>query len=251
MSVSESAARARTASAVCLVLAPLLLLVSTFLMTPYGEDQNAYLDALAAAPTTNMLGALAFLAGTLLFVPGLIGVIRLLRGPRGAVGQVGAGLVLAGALINNWFWASAIEVEAAAPGRDRAQMIALFQGLEASAWGLIGAVAFLGGIALGSILLAVGVVLRRAAPVWAPMALVLAVAANFVPLGRWAEVAAFALLTVGFTGLALGIARVPAEHWARWQPLGERPGASDGGDPAPDVAPDPTARPRPEGSASI
>jgi len=250
MTVPASAARSRTASAVCLVLAPLLLLVSTFLLEPYGEDPNAYMDALGAAPTVNMLGALAFLVGTLLFVPGLIAVIRFLRGPRGAVGQVGAGLVLTGALVNNWFWASVIEVEAAAPGRDRAAMLALFQGLEASPWSLIGAVGFLGGIALGTILLAVGVVLRRAAPVWAPVALVLAVATTFVPLGTWGEAVTFALMTVGYTGIALAVARVPAEHWARWQSLGDRTGSR--GDRAPTgPVPEAPLPSRPEGSASV
>lgn len=238
MSVPASAARARTASAVCLVLAPLLFLASTFLTAPYADDENAYLDALAAAPTASVLGSLAFLVGTLLLVPGLVGVIRLLRGPRGAVGQIGAGLLLTGALINNWFWVSVIEVEAAAPGRDRAQMVALFGGLEESAWGFLGAGAFFGGIALGGVLLAVGVVLRRAAPIWSPVALVLAIAANFVPLGSWGEPAAFALLTAGLTGIALAIARVPAEHWARWQPTAT---------PAPDAS----ASPRAEGSASV
>ena len=65
-----------------------------------------------------------------------------------------------------------IESEAVDPAADRTQMVALLERAEDSPAGAIFFILFIGGLTLGSILLAAGLLLNRTAPIWVPIALV-------------------------------------------------------------------------------
>ncbi|WP_219416754.1 hypothetical protein [Pseudonocardia nigra] len=214
----------RTFAALCLVAGPVLLLVSGLVAPTWSEDPNAYLDAIAASGNANIVGAFLFLVGVILTIGGLIGVLHLTRGKHVTVAQVGAGMMIVGALFGNWFYAAILETTAARPGLDRGQMIALFDQAEQSPWGIVGFLSYLVGIVLGSIVLAVGLLLRRAAPVWAPIALIASTVVGYFSGDSFLlSLVSFALLVVGFAGVAWRMLTLTDEQWAQWQPLPDAP----------------------------
>ncbi len=214
----------RTFCALNLVLGPLLLLIAGFVGPAYIEDDNAWFDAAAAAGSAIVLSSVIFLFGILFLVAGLVGVIHLTRGRTVTVAQVGASLMIFGAVIGgSWFLAAVLETTAAqGAGLDREQMISLFDQAEESPWLGLMFVSFLGGIVLGSIVLAVGLLLRRAAPVWAPVAIIASTVLGFLAEDNMLlSHVSFALLVVGFAGVAWRIWQLTDEQWAQWQPLPE------------------------------
>lgn len=223
LKLTDSRNFSRTFCALCLIVGPVLFIVANLVLPPFTEDDNAYFDAVAASPSSHVLGTLAFLAGAILLIAGLIGVIHLTRGRTVTVAQVGAALMIFGAVFANWFAVAVLELTAAqGAGLDRDQMISLFNQAEESPWLVVTFVSFLVGIVLGSTVLAVGLLLRRAAPVWAPVAIIASTIGNFLAEDSLLLTQlSFALLAVGFAGVAWRMLTLTDEQWAQWQPLPE------------------------------
>lgn len=207
-------------------MGPLLFLLSRLLAPAFAvapEDPNVSLDRVGENPVTHLLAAVLFFAGDLLLVPGLMGSVHLLRGRRVTFGQVAAALVLLGVVALPGFYVlQVVELAMTGPGAERAQMVALFGRIDEGVGGTIFFAVFGLGIVPGLLLLALALFLRRAVPIWGPVALVLSVVVGFFPDNRAASAVEFALLLVGTLAIALRIWGLSDEEWERWQPLPER-----------------------------
>ena len=90
---------ARTLAALSLVAGPFLLLLGTIVGPDTSGDGAQRLAEIADNEARYVASGYLFLFGALLFVPGLIGLWRFLRGPQGVtLGQAAAGLYLLGVL---------------------------------------------------------------------------------------------------------------------------------------------------------
>ena len=166
---------------------------------------------------------------------GLIGVLHLLRGRRVTLGQLSTGLVIASWVLVGGHWLLNLVETAGALG-DPDRGLVLVRTAQQSPWAVLAYVGDFIGFILGPVLLAVGLLTRRATPVWVPVALLLSVAVGFVPANspppgtyQWrtssqaVTVVASALLSAALVGLALRILSLSDEAWARWQPLPDAP----------------------------
>lgn len=218
----------RTLAAVGLVLGVGGWIASSAVSPAWSDDTSAYLAEVATDPNAHIASGLLFLLGSVLMFPGLMATIRLLRGPRGLVGQIGAALIAVGALVGGGLILAVNVFEAAlAEGANRAEMVAISERSEESVGAMIGFFAvFVGGFVVGVVLLGVGLALRRAVPLWVT-ALVIAPVVLLLTTGegKTGSTIALAVLAAGFGGIARTLLAVPEERWQSTQPL---PGASDG-----------------------
>jgi hypothetical protein len=227
--LKDSRNLSRTVPAVCLVLFPVLFLAGDLIQGPDPGNTRAGLDQVAANPTPFLVGILCYMLGSALSIGGMVGVLHLLRGPGLTVGQVGATLLILGSVVTaGWFGFGVLFVVAATgPGLDRAQMAALFDAAEGSAGGTVLFVGFLVGIVLGQLLLAVGLLLRRAVPIWVPIVLVASGVLSFVVSGGYLAAIADVALLAATAGIAWRMFSLTDEQWAgQWQPPAGRAAAA-------------------------
>jgi hypothetical protein len=219
----DSANFSRTLAAIGLIAGPLLLAISGIVDPAWEDDSAAYLAEVADNKGAYIAaGAIATL-GTLLFIAGMLGVMRLMRRRGVTLGQVAAGLMLLGliGLTPALAFNGMDVVLAEADNRDAA--VAIYDAVEESAAVIVYWVsAFMVGIVLGSILLAVALFRRRIVPIWSPLLLILAIVVGF--FGENAVVSALSFLVLGaaFYPLAMKIWALDDEQWKHWElPLGE------------------------------
>jgi hypothetical protein len=216
----------RTATGLSLMGASLLTLAG-MLATPWETEDNvsAYLDALAANPVQGQIAATLLHFGFLLFVPGFLGLLNVLRDRGVVLGHVGAVLAavgwisFSGFLIVDFYDLALAETLTRAEGVAVEEKIEEYPGIFAFFLpGMIGAM-------LGPPLLGLALWRARYVGFWLPvLALAGSVAAVATPPGLlWSGV--LGLLSVATWGyLGLRILRTRDESWAagRLDPLGER-----------------------------
>lgn len=215
---------ARTLAGLSLIVAPLLLLLATLISPDLSGEPAERLAEIADNEARYITSGYLFLIAAWVFVPGLIGLWRLFRGPRVTLGQIGAGLVLLGVITTIAFFGfGAYEYEAAQPDLDPAQMAALADNVdESSVTTPLFIVTFVVGIGIGSLIVAWSLWRRQAVPPWAPAAIVAgtilgAFSEESVALGA----IGFALLLVGFGWVGLKLLSMSDEEWDL---LGRTPG---------------------------
>jgi hypothetical protein len=221
LSLSDSRNLARTLAAIGLVVGPLLLFLSVVLDPAWSDDSAQYLQEVADSKGRYILVGALWTVGTLLFIAGTLGLVRLMRGPGLTLGQVGATLLTIGLIgMAAGLAFNALDVTMAElDNRDAAA--ALSDQLEDSVplnvyW--LGF--FVGGIVLGSVLLAVALVRRRIVPIWAPILLVVALVLGFVGgESRIGSALTFLLLAAALVPLAMLIWSLSDEAWGRWIPI--------------------------------
>ena len=231
-SLADSRRLNRIAVAASMVLGPVLLTVGTLVLLDFpdpDEDADVFLDAVAANATPYQASALMTVLGLLLLVVGLAGVAHLLRGRQVGVGQLGVALLIFSAFLGNSYAFEVVVVAAAQPDLDRDQALALLSAAGSSPWFALLRVAGLGSV-LGLILLAAGLALRRATPMWIPVLLAVSavvrtvVGESGIDLSqRVLAVLDMALFALPAIGIAIRILQFSDEQWARWAPLDERP----------------------------
>jgi drug/metabolite transporter (DMT)-like permease len=226
LKLSDSRNFGRTFAGLSLIVSSILFLVGTALDPAWADDSVEYLDEVAADKGLYALSGILSLVGALLLIPGLLGVIHLLRSRRVTLGQIGAGLVIIGAVaIAGSYVINVFEILATDEQYDRAQMAELFDDTEESAEAIPFFVMFVCGLVLGSILLAIGLWRQRAVPVWIPILLVLGNLAAFVGgEGQAAGLISSVILAAALIPLGLRILSVSDDDWERWEvlPAGER-----------------------------
>ena len=218
----DSPRSSRRLAAFGLIAGPLLYLVSFVLQPSWSDDTATYLSGVAANQGQHAAWAGFFALGALVLLPGLLGVARLLRGSRGSLGRVGAiAFGLSAVMIGGLVLAIAVtEIAMVAPAAEAAQMGALYDRTEELTFAtVVFGVLWFGGFVLGTLALAVGLVLRRVVTLLSPLLLVVWLGTMFFFDGRSGTIVGCALLVAAFAPLARRIATLEDEEWARWQPL--------------------------------
>jgi hypothetical protein len=223
----DSPGFSRRLAALGLVAAPVLFALSSAVEPAWSDDAGTYLAEVADNQSRHAAWAGLFALGALVLLPGLLGTARLLRGPRGAVGQIGAvALGVSALLVGGLVLAIGVtEVAMVELAADRAQMVALYERTQDATFAtVVFGILWFGGILLATLVLAVGLLLRRVVPFWSPILLVGWLASTIVLPDAWGSVVGSVLLLGAFGPLARRIATLTDEEWARWQPLaaGER-----------------------------
>jgi hypothetical protein len=188
---------------VCMVVAPVLFLVSAIVSPKLSTDGSDQLGYIAGHVDRWYISQLAMLVGLVLFVPAILGLVHMLRERYGRSGDVGGGLTLIGTMaataatgVGFVLW------QAAKPGLDNGQMGGLADRLFDSG-GILGVVfvpTML--IAIGMIVLAYG--LYRAHVVHPVSALCLGVGAMCLTIGL-GPAASVALAIVGAAIFLVGL----------------------------------------------
>lgn len=218
----DSPSFSRRFTAAGLIAGPVLLAISFLFERNSSDGSAAYLADVAANRNAHMAWAALFALGAVFLLPGMLGTARLLRGRRGTIGRIGAlalgaaSVVIAGILLA----ISVAEVAMVDPAADRAQMIALYDrteevGFASAVFGVV----WFGGFVLGSLLLAIGLLIRRVVPIWSPLLLVGWLAVLFFLEGRLGSILGSLALLAALAPIAYRIATLGDEAWARWQPL--------------------------------
>jgi hypothetical protein len=208
----------RTLAVVGLVAGPLLFFVDTLIDPAWDEDNAVYLAEVAANKHLNITAEVVATLGSLVFIPGTIGVMRLMRGPRVTLGQLAAGLLTVGLIgLTASLAFNAFDI-AMADFEDREAMVAFRDELENS-----GAVKaywlsfFFGGIVFGSILLAIALLRRRIVPVWSPILLIVAIMLwSLEGDEKLLNALSLLILAVALAPLAMRIWSLSDEDWEHW-----------------------------------
>ncbi len=220
-----SGSRTRATSAVRwrrigLIAGPLLFAIEALLDPAWASDSAEYLAEVADDKGRYIAAGAMGTIGSLLFIPGLLGVMRLFRGRSVTLGQIAAGLLTVGVIglsatlaFNGFDIILADHADRAAAveiydeGDDNGALIAYFLFF------------FFIGIVLGSILLAIALFRRRIVPIWSPILLVVAILVGFLAGEESAIVNAisFLILTAALAPLAMLIWGLSDDEWERWE----------------------------------
>jgi hypothetical protein len=222
----------KTVAGACMILAPVLLLISAILAHSSDNDAGAILGAVADDPDRFYASTVVGIAGSVLLVPALLGLMHMLREREVALGHVGGGLALLGSLMFMLFWGAALmEWQMVRGSGDGAQMTALLDrymhttGTEVFFF-------FSLAFTIGLVVLAAG--LARAHAVHSTAALALAVGAVVLQVAFFVGneaawyVVATAILLVGFASIGRTVLTETVEDWEHTpeHPGGFRPAAS-------------------------
>jgi hypothetical protein len=209
--------------AVALVAAPVLWLAAEAVSPALKSNSAAQLSVIAQHPD-RWFGYTALLTlGTILFVPAILGIMRLTRAGMPRLTLVGGVLLGYGATIAVGDAMAQLTTSQMVSGHaDRAQMAALLDRVDNAAGASLffapGGLAFLA----GSILLTVALVRTRAVPVWVSVAFLLGVVVQLVGFtsSSVAVIAASAVISL------VAMVMLARRLWTGW-PV-ERPAAAAG-----------------------
>ena len=208
-----------------LIVAPALLVLANAIDPAQSDQAAERLPEIADHPTRYLVAAYLLLGSAWAFVPGLVGLWRLFRGPRLSLGQVGAGLLLIGTITTVAFVGFGFyEYEASQPGHDPSQMAELVDQVEASAAAGPLVVVFLLGVVVGSLVLAWSLWRRRIVPAWSPAAILVGTILNFLADSAAMSALAFAFQLAGFGWVGLRLISTPGEERGRRAGLEVAPG---------------------------
>jgi hypothetical protein len=225
---SDSRNFSRTLAGLSLIVAPLVLIAAVLIGPDLDEDAATRLGEIADDKALYVTSGILFFVGAYLFVPGILGLIRLLRGRGITFGQVAAGIFLVGVIAVVGFYpvGGAEYVAATGEGLDRGEMAAFVDEFDDSSIGIPFFITFLAGVFIGNILVAIALWRRGAVAVWAAIALVLSSVVGFFGEDKWISFVSFVFLAVGYGAVGLKILSISDERWASWEPLGpEEPAA--------------------------
>lgn len=237
---SDSRSFRRTLAAIGLIAGPLLFTIETLLDPAWASDSAEYLTEVADNKGRYIGAGAVGTIGSLLFIPGLLGVMRLFRGRSITLGQIAAGLLTVGVIgLTAGLAFNGFDV-ILAEHADRAGAVEIYDELEEN-----GAVIayfvffFFIGIVLGSILLAIALFRRRIVPIWSPILLVVAMVVGFLAGEESAIVNAIGtlVLAAALTPLAMLIWGLSDDEWERWELPLEGAGAREPATPPPPPPP--------------
>jgi hypothetical protein len=218
---------------VCMMLAPLFLLVSAIVHPGLETDEAELLASAAGDLDAWYLAEMLALISIVLAVPATLGFMHMLRERHVAAGHVGGGLALIGLLAYTGGTAIQLVVwQMAQPQFDRGQMTSLLQDVNDTTGIFIPFYLCTFAFALGFVVLAWGLAAARAiSPVMAGCialgAILLSVA--FAIAVMWLIIVAAAMLLVGVGSTGLMVLRetdAEWEHTPQFRGFRAAPGAS-------------------------
>jgi hypothetical protein len=201
---------AHRATALTMIAVPIAWLLSAIVAPQLDSDEGAQLAIVAQHADRWYWFALLTLVGSMLLVPALLGVIGLVRDRAPRAAYVGGTLALLGTLVTIVDSAEQLVIwQMGARGADHAQMTALLTRLDHAAG--LATIFTIGGLAVlvGTVVLAVGLVRARVAPIWAAACLPIATIVNivgFTAASRSLVAASCVILLAGFAPLASRLA---------------------------------------------
>ncbi len=194
-----------------------------------GDDTPKYLQQVADNEGAHLVAALIGLVGALLLIPGLMGVIHLLRRRRVGVGQIGAALFAIGAVMSvGLFVFTVMDIAMVDVNADRTQMVALSDRAEES---VAASVFFL--LYVAGFVLAAAFLLRRYSDsgrdgrprsgcrscCWSRQCL----ESPRRPTNKLLAVISRSLLAVALGAIGMKLLSLTDEEWGRWQAPPDRP----------------------------
>ena len=124
---------------ICMVGAPLALLLAMVFESTIGTSENAYVIGKVGDPDTGQIEQVLLVAGLVLMVPAILGLMHMLRERQVDFGHVGGAVALLGLLVLPWAFMAGVVILALGLYRARAIQ---------STWALC--------LAAGAVLLAIG-----------------------------------------------------------------------------------------------
>jgi len=215
------------AAAASLVTAPLLGLVAACSWPPLRAGEWAQITAISVQPGRWYLFTLFILLSSIMLVPAVLALMRLLGQTRPAWALIAGSLAQLGILVSIADSANGLMLwQMGAPGASLSQMTALAIRYNAAPGTAL--IFMIGGLATfsGTLLLSAGLWRARAVPAWTAAAIAVAVIANIAGLSASSilvTIASYTLLLAAFGRIAVIVRSSPA--WAQ-------PGTSDPARPA-------------------
>jgi hypothetical protein len=202
---------------ICMVLAPLVLLVGEIVHPEADTDEAAQLAIVADNLDQWYLAHLLMLVAIALAVPAILGLMHMLREREVAWGHMGGGLAILGLLAFTGIVMADgfVQWQAAAEG-DQAQMAALFDRLNETAGVVIPFVVVAFGFMLGLACLAVGLYRARAVQSWMSAFLVIAAVLftiAFVAASTFLGIIGAAFFFVGLGSIGRMVLTESDEDW--------------------------------------
>jgi hypothetical protein len=215
--LSDSRRFSRKFAAIALIAAPLLMALGNFIDPAWSDDTAEYLAEVADGEGAYLTAGVLWTLGSLLLVVGMLGVVRLVRGRRVTLGQIGAGLIIFGAIgMSAGLAFNGFEIAMAAED-NREAMVSLSDAVEESTALTIYWVSFfMGGIVLGVILLTISLFRTKIVPIWAPILLVVSIVLGFAGDNQVIGGLSFIVLAAGFFPLAQRMLATSDDEWERW-----------------------------------
>jgi hypothetical protein len=201
----------------CMVLAPLLLLVSAIIHPGLETEEAEMLASAASDLDAWYLAQMLALGSIVLGLPATLGLMHMLRERHVAAGHVGGGLALIGLLAYTGVTAIQLVVwQMAQPQFDRGQMVSLLQDVNDTTGIVIPFYLCTFAFALGLVVLAWGLAAARAISL--VMAGCIAVGAVLVSVAfaiavMWLLILAAALLLVGVGSTGVMVLRETDADW--------------------------------------
>lgn len=216
--LSDSRSFSRKFAAFALVAAPVIWAIGTAVDPAWSDDTAEYLTEVADNEGLYLLAGALWSLGGLLFVVGLLGLMRLVRGRRVTLGQIGVGLMIFGSIgMSSGLAFNGFEI-AMATEDNREAMVTLSDNLEDSAALAIYWLGFfIGGIVLGALILAIALFRSKIVPVWAPILLIVSIVFGFVAGDdKWLSALSFVVLVAAVVPLAQRMLANSDDAWERW-----------------------------------
>ena len=110
----------KTAAGICMLAAPLLLLLSIVVESRIGAREDSFVVGRVGDPDTGSLEQMLLVAGLVLMVPAVLGLMHMLRERESATGHLGGGVALIGLLVLPFAWMAGMVLLAAGLFRARA-----------------------------------------------------------------------------------------------------------------------------------
>ena len=149
----------KTVAGICMVGAPLLLLLSLIVESRIGTSEDSFVIGRVGDPDTGSLEQMLLVAGLVLMVPAVLGLMHMLRERESAIGHAGGAVALLGLLVMPYAWmagmillagglyrAHAVQSTVALCIAAAAALLAAGAGFESEALGVVGAAVMLVGL---------------------------------------------------------------------------------------------------------
>lgn len=208
----------RTMVGLCLIIAPLLLLLGDIIHPAGAEGAVGLLNIMAEHPGRVETASLLTIFSTVFFVPALVGLLYLIRDRGVVLGHIGVGLALIG-IVGHAVFAGfqVVLLGFIQSGVDREQLSTILGSGPLNVGFVIVMLMFLGGFFLGLILLSISLWRSRVAPLWVAACIIAAIVWVSTPLGTimlQADIGG-ALVLIGLGWIGLKILRMSDADWER------------------------------------
>jgi hypothetical protein len=162
LSISDAHHFRKVVAGFCMIAAPLLLLLSMVVEPDIGSSKFSFVIGRVGNPDTGSLEQMLLVAGLVLMVPAMLGLMHMLREREVAFGHVGGAIALIGLLVLPYAWMAGVAILAIGLYRARAVqsttalcivigavVLAAGGGFEEEVFGIIGSAVMLVGLGGG------------------------------------------------------------------------------------------------------